>query len=97
MLPIHTSTTVEDKKLKKITKQAYDDQYLGPSLTTVVPEVSSAWGMAVSVGGVGVSVCASMLVGLAPRGERTVTLGTRLGVFLTAWRAEIRESTGYYH
>lgn len=34
-----------------------------------------------------VSPLESSIGGLAPRGERTVTLGILLGVFLTAWRA----------
>lgn len=33
------------------------------------------------------SLWESIAGGLAPSGERTVTLGRRLGVFLTAWRA----------
>ncbi len=42
-----------------------------------------------SMGGVETEESAweSMAGGLAPRGERTVTLGRRLGVFFIAWRA----------
>lgn len=51
--------------------------------------VSSEATPPVSMGGVETeeSVWESRVGGLAPIGERTVTLGRRLGVFLTAWRA----------
>lgn len=57
--------------------------------------VSSDAAFPVSIGGVGTeeSVWESMVGGLAPRGDRTVTLGRRLGVFLTAWRAVMRRQT----
>lgn len=66
-------------------------------LTTGCVLVSSAGPPAVSMGGVGTKESAweSMGGGLAPRGERTDTLGRRLGVFFIAWRAvENREKKG---
>lgn len=51
--------------------------------------VSSEGTPSVSMGGVGTteSAWASWVEGLAPRGERTVTLGRRFGVFFIARRA----------
>lgn len=53
--------------------------------------VSSGTATPVSMGGVGMeeSAWVSGAGGLAPRGERTVTLGRRLGVFFMACRAEM--------
>lgn len=53
--------------------------------------VSSEETAAVSMGGVGTeeSAWGSTVGELAPRGERTVTLGRRLGVFFIACRAVV--------
>lgn len=47
-----------------------------------------------SMGGVGTedSAWESTVGGLAPRGERTVTLGRRFGVFFTACRAVVERA-----